>query len=244
MTIAGKDREMEILHIVQGASTPIGSWALAGLLEEKGLVYSTATIGRILNQLEQQGYLEKKSYQGRVITKKGEMAIAQASRLKQMEAYKEKLDDIMNSDRLQHFLMVLEARKTIERETARLAAMNITDKELKALRLIEDKRMANHRRSTRHASDDRSFHHLIAQASRNEILIIFSQILSVLSQKTELFDLMGTRTDAPYYIGHRKILEALEKRDSRAAERSMIQHIDKLHEDVRKWGSEHFSSRP
>ena len=122
-----RDRGLEVLHIVQNSSAPIGSWALVGLLEEKGLVYSTATIGRILHQLEQQGYLEKKGYRGRVITKKGEMAIAQASRLKQMESYKDKLDDIMNSDRLQHFLMVLEARKTIERETTRLAALNIIE---------------------------------------------------------------------------------------------------------------------
>ena len=140
--------------------------------------------------------------------------------------------------------MVLEARKTIERETTRLAALNITEKEFNALKAIESKRMADHKRSRRHASDDRNFHHLIAKASRNEILIIFSRILSVLSQKTELFDYMGKKTDTPYYIGHRRILEALEQRNPGRAEKRMIEHIDTLIEDVRKWGREHFSSKP
>jgi DNA-binding FadR family transcriptional regulator len=235
---------LEILHIVQNSNVPIGSWALVALLEEKGLVYSTATIGRILHQLEQQGYLEKKGYRGRVITKKGEIAIAKASRFKEMESYKEKLDDMMNSDVLQHFLMVLEARKTIERETTRLAALNITEKEFNALKALESKRIADHKRAQRHASYDRSFHQLIARASRNEILIIFSQILSMLSDKTELFDYMRTKTDTPYYIGHRKILEALEQKNPGSAEKRMIEHIDTLIEDVRKWGREHFSNEP
>jgi DNA-binding FadR family transcriptional regulator len=237
------DRDLEILSIIQNSVEPIGSWALVGLLEEKGLLYSTATIGRILHQLEQQGYLEKKGYQGRIITKKGENAIVLASKIKEMEGYKEKLDDILNSDRLHHFLMVLEARKTIERETTRLAALNITKKEIKALKAIESKRVAAHKQLWRHPSDDREFHHLIAKASRNQILIIFSQILSVLSQKTELFDYMRTKTDTPYYIGHRKVIAALEEKNPDKAEKGMIEHIDRLIEDVSKWGREHFSSK-
>ncbi len=234
-----KDRDVQILHMIQNSEVPMGAWAIAGLLEDRGVSYSPATIGRILNRLERQGYLTKSSFRGRMITRKGVEQIRHARQMKLLGNYDQKLNDLSSSNALQHFLMVLEARKTVERDVVRLAARNMTDKILEKLERIEVRRQKYYDKCLRDSKSDLDFHYAIAEASKNEVFVILSRILCSLSHRTELFDFMAKKNGKPFYIDHREILQALRERDADKAENAMMDHIDTLLVSVRKWWDEY-----
>jgi len=229
------DRELELLSIVRDSDEPIGSWALMGVFEERGVSLSPATFGRLLTQLEKEGYLERKSYKGRVITEKGIAAIVQAQSLRQMETYRKRLEDLLSSRVLRHFLMVLGARKAIEREAVFLAAKNITKKEIARLEELERMREYNDRRYINDPAHDIEIHRIIAHASRNDALVVFSEIVMTMRQQSAVFDSMRMRMERPYFISHRKIIEALKAHDPKAAAKSMVQHIETLIRDVNEY---------
>jgi len=87
MELENNEREWEVLSMIRNSNEPIGSWALVDMFEKKGINLSPATVGRILNQLDKRGYLEKRSYKGRVITTKGERAMERAAKLRQISKY-------------------------------------------------------------------------------------------------------------------------------------------------------------
>lgn len=226
------NRELEVLNMVRDSDEPIGSWALMSMFEQRGVHLSPATIGRVLTQLEQQGYLERKSFKGRVITQKGESAITQAENYMQMEGYRKRLEDLLHSKVFHHFIMVLEARKTIERETARLAAQNITAEEIAQLEALEKKREDDNKRGVNNPQNDIEFHKTIARASHNMVLMIFSEIISTMHQQSAVFDYMRSKMPRPYFISHAKVIEAFKVRNPKAAEKSMEKHINRLIQDV------------
>jgi len=232
------DRELELLSIVRDSDEPIGSWALMEVFEERGVSLSPATFGRLLTELEQQGYLERKSYKGRVITAKGVAAIAQAEGLRRMESYRKRLEDLLSSRVLRHFLMVLEARKAIEREAASLAAKNITKKEIARLEDLERIREYNDRRFINDPAHDIEIHRIIARASRNDALVVFSDIVMTMRQQSAVFDSMRMRMERPYFVSHRRIIEALKAHEPRAAEKCMVEHIETLIRDVNEYSRE------
>jgi DNA-binding FadR family transcriptional regulator len=235
------DREFLVLNLIQASEVPIGSWALVESIAEKGISLSSATVGRILNHLEKQGYLVKDGSKGRVITQKGEAAMKNALKYREMEGYKKKLDDLLTTNMLNHFIMVLETRKVIERSTVALAVGYITDGEIEKLRRIEARRDEDYKKSRINAHHDIEFHQTIANASRNEVLKIFSQIISMIGQQSDLFDYMRAKMETPYYISHKKILKAIDERNAELAEKAMVEHIDTLIRDVKVFWKEYAS---
>jgi DNA-binding FadR family transcriptional regulator len=236
------DRELLLLNLIQDSDAPVGSWALVELLAEKGIALSPATIGRMLNHLEKRGYLAKEGARGRVLTELGEAAMRRAVQFREMERYRQKLDVLLSTNMLNYFIMVLEARKVIERTTVVLAVQNITDAELQKLRRIEARRERDYRRSEINAQHDIDIHRAIAAASRNEVLKIFYDMIAIMGQQSDLFDYMRTKLEAPYYVSHREILEAMEMRDAHLAEKAMVAHVDTLLRDVKAFWK-HYESR-
>ena len=231
--------KLRILEIIASSSEPLGSWNLVHEMENLGKRMSTATVGRILNEMENMGYLEKQSFKGRVITPGGRAALSYARRSLKIEEHKKNLDELINSNVLKNFLMVLEARKAIERSTAALAARHITNEELERMEKILDRQEHHHRDSQSVAGDDIDFHSLIAKTSRNEALFSLYMILSTMGQQSELFAKLRTRVGSPYMISHRDIYEAIRNRDAEQAEARMIRHIDNLQQDVDAYWNEY-----
>lgn len=232
MDLKDKNRELAILEIIAESDEPVGSWHVVNRLEEEGISVSAATIGRMLNKLETQGYLQKHSIKGRTITPQGLEAIDHTYKTRKIEEHKRHLDELINSNVLHKFLQVLEARKAIERTTARLAAEHITDEELDKLSQIIERQQNDYNQQKSAAQDDIDFHRTIAVASRNEALYSLYMILSMMGQQSELFEQLRNRLHAPYMGSHRAIFEALKTRSPEQAEAAMAQHIDHLCEDV------------
>jgi DNA-binding FadR family transcriptional regulator len=229
------EKELIILEIIQDTEEPIGSWALADLLAEKGYSISTATVGRMLNKLENLGYLKKEKYKGRIITDKGEKAIKDMNLIHKINYHKKELEKYINTRVLEDFLMVLEARKSIEQTTARLAAENITEEEIAKLERIIEKQDQNYKNNQSITKCDLDFHKTIARASRNKVLETLYHIISLSGQQSEIFEYLRERVGAPYMVSHRKILEAIKERDPQKSEKSMIEHIENLIKDVREY---------
>ena len=239
MEQVNNDRELEVLNMIRSSAEPIGSWALVDMFEKRGIRLSPATIGRILNQLDKRGYLERRSYKGRIITAKGERAMERAARLRQLSKCGKDLESLLDAKVLRHFIIVLEARRAIERETARLAAINITDEEVEKLVEIDQQRELDHKADRIDAKNDILFHKLIAEASRNEVLKVFLHLIHALRQQSDLFDYMRGKMNKPYFISHDKILQCLRERNAAKAEKAMEEHIDTLIRDVQNYCAEY-----
>lgn len=229
------ERELIVLECIRDSAEPLGSWSLVEHLEERGYRVSSASIGRILYRLEQRGYVEGQGNRGRIITKTGVTAIGKTKAFNSMDSHRKDLENLINSKVLEDFIMVLQARKAIERETARLAAENITEPEKKALAAILDEQEVKAARGESIADVDIAFHRGIANASRNSALLALYGILSTMGQQSELFEFVRSRVNAPYRPAHRSILKAICDHDPDEAEKNMIRHMDALIEDVTKY---------
>ncbi|GAK60708.1 GntR domain protein [Candidatus Vecturithrix granuli] len=234
------NKELMILQSISSSKTPIGSWYLVQDLEKKGIKIGSATIGRMLVRLEKFGYLEKVSFRGRKITKKGLDTIAETETIKKIDYHKQKLDRMITTEVLENFIMVLEARKAIEKETARLAARNITDQEIEALEAILEQQEGNSSKGISIAQDDIDFHRTIAKASKNLVFEALYNIISTYNQQSELFEKIRRQVKTTYNVSHRKIFHAIKQHDEAAAEHYMVEHLQNLIKDVSNFWDEYY----
>lgn len=229
------ERDVAVLECVRDSGEPMGSWSLVEELEKRGQRTSSASIGRILYRLESLGLLESQANKGRVITDEGQRALQKTRTINSIAAHQKHLEQLLNSRVLDEFVMVLQARKAIERETARLAAENSPESKLRQLEAILQEQEEKASRGEGIAEVDIAFHRAIAEASGNSALLALYGILAMMGQQSELFEFVRSRVNSPYRKAHRCILEALKARDPDAAELCMIRHMDSLIEDVRMY---------
>lgn len=229
------DKEILILELVRDSQEPIGSWYLVNRLAEEKIDTSSATIGRILNRLESLGYLQKEKYRGRTITDRGLRAIMYNKQLRDISTEQSKLNKFIDIRLLEDFLTVLEARRTVESGTARLAALRATNEEIASMDRIlrrQEKKYAVEQWIT---EDDLAFHKTIAKASKNAILETMYNQLAILGQQSKSFEYIRKKINAEYMVSHRRILNAIRQSDPDEAEKAMVAHIENLVADVNKY---------
>jgi DNA-binding FadR family transcriptional regulator len=226
------EKEVLILECIKESEEAIGSWYLVEKMEEKDMNISSATIGRILTHLESLGFVEKEGSKGRTITDKGIEALDRTKTIKTINFHKEELEKLINTKVLEDFIMVLQARRAIERETVILAAQNITEAEIKKMDAILKVQEANYAKKVSIANDDINFHKAIAKASRNTVLESLYSIISSFGQQSNLFEYIRAQVKSPYNVSHRRIYEALKNHDEAEAEETMLEHMQNLEKDV------------
>lgn len=243
MEIAKDKWKKPILELIGNSKEPVGSWYIVNNFKKNGIEVSSATVGRELNELETLGYVEKIGFKGRLITPLGKKIIDDANTTLELDYYKNSLESLLSSHVLENFIMVLEARSAIERQTARLAAERITDEELAELkRCYANQQMHSSDRQSI-AKDDIAFHSCIAKASKNKALVSLYMMLSTMGQQSELFEQLRHRVGDNYRTYHLSILEAIEKHDPDLAEESMMDHLQKLTRDVNQYWNEYMCKR-
>lgn len=229
------DKEIQILEMIRDSKEPIGSWNIVNRMAEESIDISSATIGRILSKLESMGYLQKEKYRGRVITDKGLHAIMFNKQLKDIACQQTKLNKFLDPQMLEDFLTVLEARRTVERETARLAALRATSEEIEQMDRILSRQEGKYKEQLWITDDDIDFHRAIAKASKNGILETMYNFLSIFGQQSRAFESLRTIINAEYMVSHRRILNGIKAGDAQEAEKAMLDHIDSLITDVDKY---------
>jgi GntR family transcriptional repressor for pyruvate dehydrogenase complex len=135
------------------------------------------------------------------------------------------LDFVFSKDSIA-LVQLLEARRVIETGNVRLAAVRVTDDELAALEerlhamagCIED--------PERFSEHDIAMHTAVCAAANNFLLLQFMNIISTLGRvsRERTGGLRSVREAA--LDDHRRILEALRRRDPDAAEAAMRSHLD------------------
>lgn len=230
-----QEKEIAVLESLESAQVPMGSWNLVEKLEKRGHSVSSATIGRILNSLESKGYVEKDGNNGRIITNSGLDALSNNKIMDHIKQQTQTLEQMVTTTVLDDYIIVLQARKAIERETARLAAENITSEELSCIYNILEEQSMKHKKGESVANSDISFHRAIAHASRNKVLEALYLMLFSYGQQTTMFEHVRKQVSAPYMTSHTDIYEALKKHDPDLAEQCMIKHMDSLIADVTQY---------
>ena len=119
-----------------------------------------------------------------------------------------------------------EARALLEPESARLAAVRVTDHELKALGECLEARTQPGLTSRRRRGLDAEFHRLVAAAARNPVHAAVTHALTALevkvaAQRPEL----TPADDAEIIAAHFGIHDAIARRDGDAARAAMYAHI-------------------
>ncbi len=134
-------------------------------------------------------------------------------------------------------LEILEARKLIEGEAAALAAERISNEELQQLqvyvRLMEE--TSEERQTEETESNDRKFHLVIAEASRNSALVSTVDWLWELRSKSEISRFFHEKAresgSKPNIEDHKQIVMALTRHDSEAAREAMHAHIGRVYQE-------------
>lgn len=127
---------------------------------------------------------------------------------------------------------LLQARRLIEPEAAALAAANSSEQELHGIRLAFERNTSDNRESSHTHPGDRLFHIRIAQASGNPAYALMIQHLLGHRYGSMFQRLQAhyTSEDMPFRSEHehRRVLEALERRDAAAARDAMAAHLDEV----------------
>jgi len=224
-------KKFHVLEIIQNSPMPVGASHVSSELAKLGINISEATAGRFLVELDKEGLTQKNGFKGRVLTELGKNQLKQMQMQHDRMEYGEQFFEILDGKTEKELVDVLIARRAIERELARLAAINLTpeiEREMKDI--INNQKFLAANYST--AQQDALFHGLIAKAAGNKIL---ETMLNIIRQDVELapaLEYIRKQVNSSIVVDHIKIMEAIIKKDPDAAEKAMINHIENLIRDV------------
>jgi GntR family L-lactate dehydrogenase operon transcriptional regulator len=228
--------EFAVLDVLAKTPRWTGASSLRQHLRVSGIEVGEATVGRVLSDLDMLGCTRKAGKLGRTVTKKG-LAHLEALRLElERETSGRKITSFFSSFKDPEALIeVLEARRAVERETARLAAAKATPAQIVAMR----EAIAAHHRAVSEGSIDTqhdfSLHQTIAVASGNGLLISLLEMIRKDREVSAVVRKAREREHVQCAREHDAILAAIERRDPVAAERAMETHLDGLIETVRSY---------
>lgn len=133
---------------------------------------------------------------------------------------------------------LVEARIPIEVASARLAAEIATDEQLLLMQELLDKAEANMTDDEALSHANMGFHCEIARASGNTVLAQIQQALANLFQREQRHILSIYSSREADHQEHRRILEALTKRDADLAVERMKSHLEGVRGVLEKWDPE------
>ncbi|MGB9839594.1 FCD domain-containing protein [Thermovenabulum sp.] len=232
-----------ILKMIAENPGPVGSGYVRENLRLKGIDLSEATCGRILRQLDTEGYTEKIGFKGRILTSFGLQKLRELESEQKINAYSNELKKVIKATGRQELLDILVARKAIESQMAKLAAKNVTSKELKEMKEVLEVQRKHVEEGISIAEEDVKFHKLIAQAARNRVLDAALDLIRQYGQLSPILEYIRLQVKGKMLSDHNKIYEAIEKRDEKAAEDAMIEHMENLMKDVEKYWDELYSGQ-
>ena len=135
------------------------------------------------------------------------------------------LHSLMQINKNQDIITVLEFRKIIEKGTIGLAVARITDKDIEDLEGTYAALQTSTHDPVAFARSDYAFHYRVSQISRNPIIAkvydVIDEILS--SAMVDIVRLLGSEMGLRY---HRKLIDALKAGDKQACEDLMEAHIE------------------
>lgn len=228
LTVLSDNSAYVALKELGHSSTPIGCWKIRAAWRVAGITASEATAGRLLRQLDHEGLTRALGSLGRVLTEKGRRHLSALERAHRRHSSHHDLLLAVRAETIEDVCDLLTARRAAEAETARLAALRATAKEIKAIESAVHRHIEKVRVGGEQIDHNRTIHRLIAQASRNRIL---RAVVNVLLQEEYLQEIQGHiqhAVDGVVPEDHLLVLQAIQDRQPDKAAEAMRAHIDRL----------------
>jgi GntR family L-lactate dehydrogenase operon transcriptional regulator len=228
--------EAAVLEAVAQADGPIGCRQITSQLHARGLSLSESTVSRLLRKLDSRDLTRPANAKGRLLTAAGRRQLDDV-----LATRRRRSTNYLDIRTIQDLLDLLVARRAIERETARAAAVRIENSDLEQLRaLVESQRDAIAGGGVPREVATR-FHRTIATASGNKLLGVMADLVfdPALDPVAAVLDvIVGSHSSESASIPeHLEIVEALAARDPDRAERAMLGHVDRLIAEVEAFRS-------
>lgn len=236
--------DLEVLRIVARHSKPIGQGTINQLLRQHGYTVSTPTVGRILQELEFQGLLEKRSVDGRLITPRGRKILHEWDAEARLRGSGEALLDTLKREDKRNILDLLYARQVIESETAALAAQYASPSAIRTMENLLDRQEAVTESGGLAIDEDVLFHVEIARASQNAVLQSLVALLRNHKRYNYIITSMRTVVGTSLVVDHQAILDAIRAHDPDAARAAMADHLKKLADDLNRFRRKKNSRTP
>ncbi len=131
---------------------------------------------------------------------------------------------------------LIEARKVIETETAALAALRATDEMINKLKafLMKQEESIKNKDIVAFGENDLEWHSAIAEASQNRLLAKMVLTIRNMSEVLIATTLEIPQSDKDAYLSHKKVTEAIIRKDPEAARRGMDEHLNNIQSKILK----------
>lgn len=219
-----------LLQFIDERNEPVGSGVLREDLLSIGIDCSTATIGRYLKELDYLDYTVQQSNMGRIITPGGKAYLKDMNERLERSCIQTEFSKTMKVTEYSELIDLLDARRALETEAARLAACNANEKDI--ARLMET--VSAHQDTVKRNQDPTNvaldFHAVVAEISHNRFISSILNMLIYEEKKLEgKMETLVTRERGRIYVReHALIAQAIEERDEDRAASLMSEHIATL----------------
>jgi GntR family transcriptional repressor for pyruvate dehydrogenase complex len=123
---------------------------------------------------------------------------------------------------------LLDVRKMIEPPLAARAALRATPEDIARLEDVLRRQTEKVRRGEPAVEEDTEFHYQIALAARNSVVRRVIDVLMRLLRETRARSLQTQGRPERSLAGHRRVLEAIKRRDPAGAERAIRRHVEEI----------------
>lgn len=236
------------LTTLASSDGPVGASRLGEELSRHDIEMSEATVGRVLRAFDRRGWTRPLSKQGRLLTDDGLARLHQLELLQRQDEQSAVLVGAATPTDVAELIDLLHARRAIEPEAARQAALRATEAERAAIREIAASHIHNVMDGHDHGSAAYEFHRLVAEASHNKLLHAMAQLTldSSTASLANLLDFISAEAGALFTFAHEHndIVHAILAHDADGAEAAMRTHLDDLISVVREYSGRRLHPAP
>ncbi len=129
---------------------------------------------------------------------------------------------------------LLEVRKILEPALAARAAVHATDEQIAQLEDVLRRQSEKTARGESTIEEDAEFHYTIALAAGNSVVRKLLDVLMDLLRETRARSLQVEGRLERSLAGHRRVVQAIQRRDAEEAERAVRQHLEEIESIVMK----------
>ena len=216
-----------LMKEIRKTEGPVGASTLCN-----HMLYSQATIGRMLVHLEKEGYVRRVSNKGVVITSEGSKFL----KLEEIKSNKRNLaNELVNLsiDREGNSLLeMITIRELLEPYAAACAAERATERDIYTLENLAFAHRYNLSLGQPGNEENLSFHLEIARINNNRMLHKTIELLLTANEAYVEFSKAGEAQRDRQVTDHFRILNAIRERDASEAHNAMLDHLEDVARDV------------
>jgi DNA-binding FadR family transcriptional regulator len=224
--------ELIALSLLADCAAPVGSPRLVTAFRAASIDVAEATAGRYLRSMDERGLTIRVGRQGRRITERGRERLQRVQLIDRLDMQSNELVRILSDRNSAELADILNLRRVVEGEAARLAALRANAAEQQQLCEITDSHadhVASDQEGRQVALD---FHLAVAIASHSPLVRATVELLIEPGNNSSMQVLDALTLDAgaqhAFAHEHRQVAAAIRRRDAQAAESAMRAHLDAL----------------